>query len=178
MRKNNSGWWTMGVFVVCATFLMAGLSGCEPLRKKFVRQKKKDKDGEQVTPILDPIDYPRAVATAEEQYHRHYTLSQVWFKELLIHLTEGGSDKKTIFLMNQIKTQVTEMHALLTGEYQAKANAFLQQILDIDQELQLPAAVRNNDGIYRRLNRISWDIRLTLDEKEVKGQLVVFPSQP
>jgi hypothetical protein len=179
MRKSDfGGWWTLGVVLLCGGLLAGGLCGCETLRRKFVRQKKSTKDSEEVAPVLDPIDYPRVVVTAQGQYHRHFSLSQVWFKELLIHLAEGGSDKKTVFLMNQIKTQVAGMRALLTGEYQAKADVFLKQILDIEEELRLPAAVRNNDGISRRLNRISWDIRLTLEEEQVKDHLADSPADP
>src|SRR3989338_8775878 len=116
--------------------LVAMLSGCEPLRKKFTRQKKKDQSqSSQFIPVLDPLDYPDKVQTPEEKYRHSFSLWQVWHKELMMRLEEQASDKKINYTFNQVMVQLTEMEKLLTGEKQEKLGEYIGQLSGLQQEL-------------------------------------------
>ena len=65
------------VCAVLVSFVLA-LEGCSTLRKKFVRQKKKE-DKQEFVPVLDPVDYPDVVKTAGGIYEHHYMLSVYFF---------------------------------------------------------------------------------------------------
>ena len=63
-NKRNHFW------VVCMGLVLVSLlcGGCEPLRKKFIRQKKQDKEISGTIPILEPIDYPEKIHSSAEDY--------------------------------------------------------------------------------------------------------------
>ena len=57
------------IFLFLSTVLM---TGCEPLRKKFTRKRKKDQESE-IMPVLDPIDYPARMDSPERRYRHFYS---------------------------------------------------------------------------------------------------------
>ena len=89
----GSRFYSVFLMIFLGSFILSSI-GCEPLRKKFVRQKKKDENAQQFIPVLDPIDYPAAVYSAEEGYRKHYSLWRVWHKELMVSLDEQGIDRR------------------------------------------------------------------------------------
>src|SRR3989338_1218458 len=102
------------VVAVCAAVVF---SGCEPLRKKFVRQKKKDASAAtEVVPILQPEVYPEKVFDPVKQYKQHYGLWGVWHKDYLSILEDNGSDKRQIYVLTQMAAQLEKMENLLAGE--------------------------------------------------------------
>ena len=66
---------------VCLISLTATLIGCEPLRKKFTRNKKNKEVSQEFIPVLEPIDYAENTKTPEEEYKHYYSLWKVWEKE-------------------------------------------------------------------------------------------------
>lgn len=63
---------------------MLSVSGCTPLKKKFTRQKKVDKENDpKFIPVLNPVEYEERKVSAEENYKYHYSLWKVWNKDLL-----------------------------------------------------------------------------------------------
>ena len=52
---------SMRIIFICLLSVSLIAGGCEPLRKKFTRQKKKDQETSAIIPILEPIDYPEKV---------------------------------------------------------------------------------------------------------------------
>ena len=65
----------IGGFLIVA--VMMTTVGCEPLRKKFIRKRKAAQESSEDIPVLEPIDYPDKVYTAEDLYKQHYSLWQV-----------------------------------------------------------------------------------------------------
>jgi hypothetical protein len=154
-------------------FFVATLtSGCEPLRKKFVRQKKKDGESAEFIPVLDPVDYPNKVESTAEAYRRFYSLWQVWDKELVMRVEEQASDKKIGFTFNQVLVQMNEMEKLLTGEKQKKLGTYIDQFGLLQKDLQQPVEFRNNGLIKQKLERIDENFREEFRFKQVEGSLV------
>jgi len=147
-------------------------SGCEPLRKKFTRQKKKDESQSAFIPVLDPVDYPDKVETPEESYRHYFSLWQVWDKDFMMRLQENSSDKKINFTFNQVLLQLTEMEKLLTGEKQQKIREYIGQLTALGQDLKQPAQIRNSSLIQRKVEHIGKDLRIGFRFKDVQGSLV------
>ena len=77
-------------------------SGCTPLRKKFTRKKKEDKEQNQkFIPVLEPVDYPEKIYSSLDRYKHHYSLWKVWEKDLIQTIEEDGSDKRQKYLLSQ-----------------------------------------------------------------------------
>lgn len=153
--------------------LVFSTSGCEPLRKKFTRQKKKDaSQSSQFIPVLDPIDYPDKVESPEESYRHYFSLWQVWDKELVMRIQEHASDKKINFTFNQFLVQLTEMEKLLSGEKRQKLNEYIAQLSGLQKDLGQPAGVRNDSVIQRKIERIGKNLREGFRFKDVQESLV------
>ena len=153
-------------------FFIITASGCEPFRKKFIRQKKKDESQSQMIPVLDPIDYPAKVESPEDSYRQYFSLWQVWDKELVMRIGEHASDKKINFTFNQLLLQLTEMEKLLSGEKQQQLNQYITQLSALHNDLSQPAGVRNDRVIQSKIERIGKDLRQGFRFKDIQSSLV------
>ena len=64
--------------IACLLGMCVSMSACEPLRKKFTRQKKADANADKdFVPVLEPQDYPAPEKNPPEMYKQHYALIKV-----------------------------------------------------------------------------------------------------
>src|SRR3989344_1830966 len=118
MRKLNVGRLSMAAISFAIIFMfVAGLTGCEPLRKKFTRAKKKVQETEDI-PILEPIEYPKTVLTAEALYKKSYGLWKIWHVELSNSIVNTTNRKRQLYFLNQVVSTLSQMQVLLTPELQ------------------------------------------------------------
>ena len=110
---SNKNWFAS--FLVLLLVVNFTLTGCEPLRKKFTRQKKMEKESTEV-PILEPIEYPDKIHSVEQLYREHYSLYQVWVKDLLIGIKGEESVKRKIYNLDQVLSQLKIMQQLVSDE--------------------------------------------------------------
>ena len=173
MRNNIQRTSSLNIPVVIGFLLVTMLTagGCEPLRKKFVRQKKKTDESSKFIPVLDPIDYPRKTETSEELYKHHFSLWQVWDKELVMRIEERASDKKIQHTLNQVLVQLGEMEKLLTGEKQQQLSQQIAQMSKVQSDLTQPVGIRNNGVIQKQVERVSKKLREGFRLKHVEGSL-------
>ncbi|MCK5215788.1 MAG: hypothetical protein KAR05_10615 [Candidatus Omnitrophica bacterium] len=143
------------VLVGCMSLM---LSGCEPLRKKFVRKKKKGREKE-VLPILEPIDYVAKKESSPEIYRKYYAMRKVWHKDLLMALEEGGRDKHVLYVIDKEIMLLVDMKNLLQEAKQKGIEAQIQKLRKIEADLNRPEAFRNQDAMLKNLIRIDRDIR-------------------
>ena len=135
-------------------------SGCAPLRKKFTRQKKADKENNnQFIPVLDPIDYPEQRVSAEETYKYHYSLWKVWNKDLLQTVERDGSDKRQKYLANQSLEQLEAMHELLNDESKTQFAPLVSDLKNVLVELDKPEAMRSKFGVRTKIERYAKKVR-------------------
>jgi hypothetical protein len=160
---------TIGLILIIVVLTAAG---CEPLRKKFVRQKKKDESNPQFLPVLDPVDYPANVQTPEESYRHHFSLWQVWDKELVMRIEEKASDKKINFTFNQVMVQLAELEKLLRDEKKTQMNQYITQLNDIQRDLGQPRGIRDNSSIQRKVQRIGSKLREGFRFNDVEQSLI------
>jgi hypothetical protein len=134
----SQSWLVIGL---CALVLIS--SGCQPLRKKFTRQKKKDKEVSDFVPVLEPVDYPAKIHGAKEAYEQHYSLFRVWFSDYETASQQAGSERKLIYDLDASLKELDEMGNILkspTKEDLAKIRAQVQLIRD---QFDKPKAFRN-----------------------------------
>jgi len=160
MEKRLKGFNGRVLFLISFVLILAvSSSGCESLRKKFRREKKKDKIVEDI-PILEPIDYPETTHTPEELYKQHYSLFQVWFKELIEAVSDQDvGRKRQLYLLNQILVHLQEIKNLITEEKQESLSKKLDKLNRIKKDLEAPVSTRGMSSIVRELELLEKDLR-------------------
>ena len=146
-------------FISCVLILAVSSGGCEPLRKKFRREKKKDKIVQEI-PVLEPVDYPAETHTPQELYKQHYSLFQVWFKELIEAVSDQDiSRKRQLYLLNQTILQLQEINNLMTEEKQENFSKKLDKLNRVKKDLEAPVSTRSMSSLVRELESLEKDLR-------------------
>ncbi|HLF17325.1 MAG TPA: hypothetical protein VI749_00315 [Candidatus Omnitrophota bacterium] len=152
--------------ISCLLVVSLVFCGCEPLRKKFTRKKKELKK-EEFIPVLDPIDYPPSLISAREKYEYHYSMWQVWNKDLRQHLSENAMDKRKKYILSQIIQQLQDMKRWIPQEYAAKVDQMLADGEVVSKELDKPEVMRNQQLMESRLRRME-----SLGRNELNSALI------
>ena len=159
------------VCLICAVAIL--VSGCQPLRKKFTRKKKKEREAsERFIPVLEPIDYPKRIFSPEEEYRKHYSLWKIWDKDLAQSIENDDSDKRQKFLLIKNLEELEEMRALLAGEQQMAFDLTLDKMRNVQTVYDKPAAMRNKFTVKKIVSSCAKVIRNTFSPAQV------FPAQP
>ena len=166
MRKS------VGMFVLVLSVAVMS-NGCEPLRKKFVRQKKKDASASsEAVPILTPEVYPEKVFDPLKEYKQHYGLWGVWYKDYVSIAEEGGSDKRQRYVLTQMFTELEKMEKLIVDEKKSGLTQLkndLQGVLDI---MKTPAVMREDSTVQGKVRAIDDRLRNNFDIERVQDALV------
>lgn len=151
------------IIFVFVLFIQFVLSSCTPLKKKFIRQKKKSQTSQKYVPVLDPIEYAPRHISASEKYQHFYSSWRVWEKELLYALEadeEYKNDKRIVYLFDQMFSQVQEMRKWLASEQQEGLDQRIDEYLDVRAYFQKPQSPNKYIQIKRKIKRISKKLRL------------------
>lgn len=141
-------------FICCLCVLFLASSGCVPLRKKFTRQKKRDhKTDPRFIPVLDPLDYPEAVYSAEESYRQHYSLWRVWDKDFLQVLERDGSEKRQKYLLVQSIEQLDEMRSLLNEDKKVELMVLINALKDVHKSYDRSSSMRSKFSTRSKIQR-------------------------
>jgi len=150
-------------------------SGCEPLRKKFVRQKKKEDTKREFIPVLDPIDYPARLHSTDEKYRHHYSLWQVWSKDLLGSLdSEGDSPKRQKYLLDQMSVQAQEMMNYVTGEKKQIWESLLTELINLRDNLDT-LLFRSKSSVKNRARVVTSRVLRELNPKLESVRVAYVP---
>jgi len=156
------------VVVLCCQLM---ISGCEPLRRKFIRKKRKSSLEATADPILDPEAYPEKVYDAEQVYRSHYGLCLIWNKEIIANLEENMSDKKTLFSLNKLLNELREMELLVTEGSQDTIRIIKEKVEKIINEFSEQAAYRNNRSYIKKLGALDRQLRKELKLDKILNDL-------
>ena len=151
--------------------VMTATVGCEPLRKKFIRKRKAAQESSEDIPVLEPIDYPDKVYTAEDLYKQHYSLWQVWQREFLIDIEGSSNLKKQLYDFDQLTAQLQAMQALLTSQKQEKLKAILNQFKPLRPQINQPGPFQNRTVIRLNVESFGKKIREGYKFNQVKESL-------
>lgn len=165
--------WVSVVLLVSVSFLAGG---CEPLRKKFTRQKKKDQEGPAFIPILDPIDYPEKVYSPAQDYRQHYSMWQVWQREFLNSLDEASGTKSSVkqelYQLDQLIVALQTMQKLLVQEKEPKLSALIAQFQSLKRDVKEPGPYRNTGNIKLKAQLLEKQVREGYRFNQVQDSLV------
>jgi len=155
----------------CLCILLLSVTGCTTLRKKFTRQKKKDRTEKQEVAILEPIIYPAKVQTTAQVYQYHYSLWQVWQKELITALEIRESIKRTVYHLDNVIVNLEEMQALLTGEKKDALTPYLKTLYRCKGDLEAPVASMSLASWKTKLQSIERNIRRDYVFRKIKESI-------
>jgi hypothetical protein len=143
------------VAVGCIIFSII-VSGCSPeMRKKFIRERKKDTNENMVMPVLDPEEYPNMLETTRTRYDYFYALLKVWQKDALALIDDRASDKQMRYALGQVAVQLQELTKIFDGPSRDVAQNGIQKVDEILVQYDKPEAFRNNDIIRRDIQRLA-----------------------
>ena len=158
MKRKHNG-------MTAVTFLMLGilvvsvfLEGCEPLRKKFTRKKKKERTEETEVPVLEPIEYPAKAYSPQAEYKKFYSLWRVWVKELSNGLDGNALKKRKVYMMNQAITSLAGMQSLLPAEKQGGLEKDIKKLQQMLKDFESPVMTRNISSWQNELRSIEKDV--------------------
>ena len=164
-------------FVIFVVITSLGLSsiGCEPIRKKFIRQKKKDTTSGKMIPVLEPELYPSKENDPYAAYVHHYNLFKLWIRDLNAVLEAKAATKKQQYVYTQALKHLDAMANILDGK-NAEDIAQLRKIME-----QIKRVLFETPGV--RPDSAARDyVRLTekFIYKNLKPDLLEdsFPSRP
>ncbi|MBI3315166.1 MAG: hypothetical protein HYZ86_04445 [Candidatus Omnitrophica bacterium] len=162
--------------IACLVVTSISLSACEPLRKKFTRQKKKDAFAQQdFIPVLEPQEYPAAEKDPVQNYKQHYALIKVWYRDMWRALEERGSDKQQRYLIKTIYGHIDEMRKLVGPQQQQKLDDLAKVLSYYDSALGVPAPMRNVSRIRSDLRAFDRMLRNKLRADRIKGSFIPVP---
>lgn len=141
--------------VIGFVLLVTTLQGCEPLRKKFTRQKKGDMQEQEYEPVLDPIDYPEKIYDPKADYAYRFSLLRVWEKELMAGIDDRASGKRLQYFLNNIIVQLEEMNKLVTEDKKSALTKAIQDFQSVLQTVSQPAQFYNVRDVGLRVEQIS-----------------------
>ena len=148
-------------------------SGCVNFRKKFIRQKKKDAEqGNEFIPVLEPEVYPDKVYSPSADYKYHYSLWQVWSKELSTAITNNESQKRQLYMLSQAMAQIDEMQKLVTEDKQKEFNDVLKRLGSLQETLKKPAAMHDPTVIQSQIRGLERTMRENLSFDKVEASLI------
>jgi|GEM_PF-425042 len=160
--------------VVIVAVLVASLSltGCESLRKKFTRQKKKDKMAEaDFIPVLEPEEYPAPEQNPPVNYKNHYALVKAWYKDLWTMIEEQSSAKRGKYVLKQIYGHLDEMQKLVAPAKQAEVARLRGFLKYYDEALGDPLPSRNISRMQSDLRAFDRQLR-ALSPSKMQGSFV------
>lgn len=147
---------------VCLLLVVAvTCSSCQPLRKKFTRKKKQDKE-EKFIPILEPIDYAESNITRQQKYNHHYLIYRVWEKELVAGLERDDSDKRLKYALEQLMLSLEEMGNVVTLDKKTALNEVLEHYRASLNYFEKTKAIRNHDSYISQLRKLERVVRKNL----------------
>lgn len=156
MNKNRMG---KRFVIMLLLVAVAASAGCEPLRKKFSRKKKKVEETAESLPILDPVDYPDKIETPDVLYKKQYSLWRVWHKDLVRIFEENGNEKRIFYTIDQMLEQMTGMERLLTGEAAARLSSLIADLKALRSEFEKPAGLRNKAALATKIGALEKEMR-------------------
>ena len=115
--------------IVLLLVVLAGSSGCESFRKKFVRKKKRQPAEEEM--VISPVDYSKQQLPGDQAYQQYYVYWKSWHGELLAQLQNNANKKKILGCFEQMILNLDRMKNLLANE---KKSAQLQTYIDEIQQ--------------------------------------------
>lgn len=156
--------------LLCLMLVVLHATGCEPFRKKFVRKKKEQK--ERFIPVLDPIEYPAKVYSAEDEYKRSYSLWKVWSSDFVKSLEENENDKKQKYNLAQSLKALEGLKGNVNDENKSRFDGLISQLNELNSEYEKAVNMRSVYQMKSRMEKMMSQVRNELSPKAMANQFV------
>ena len=148
-------------------------TGCEPLRKKFIRQKKKNKeDTGDFIPVLEPEVYPVKKFGRMEEYAQQYSLFSVWVSDFADNFETMNNEKRLLNDLDAALKAVDQMQKLVKSPVADDLGKIKGQVQFVRDEYNKPKAFRNVSRINSEIRNLDMTMRKKFKVDMVKEQLV------
>ncbi|MBZ0167725.1 MAG: hypothetical protein K8I00_13040 [Candidatus Omnitrophica bacterium] len=145
-------------------------TGCQSVRKKFVRQKKKNTE-DKFIPILEPVEYAATMVTNADRYRHHYQTYRIWERELLAGLDRQESDKRLQYSLGQLIVNLETMAQWTPDNKKARLQEVLGSYRTAGDYFETSEALRNRTSFISKLKRFERSMRSELQPD------MVFPRE-
>lgn len=160
------------VLVLCLAVAVTS-TGCEPLRKKFIRQKKKDvSDSDKFIPVLSPEEYPVKKAGPYDHYAQQYSLFTVWISDFSDNFQSMKNEKRMAGDLEAALKAIREMKSVVQAPVTDGLAAIEKQVEYVLEEYQKPQAFRNVSRMSSELRGIDRGVRKEFKPDMVKASLI------
>ena len=126
-------------FVLLFSFILL-LTGCESLRRKFTRMKKKTQPQEEM--IITPRDYDANPLPKDVLYKQYFVYWKSWNQELVTSLNDQAPLKKIKDCVEQAIANLKKMATYLSDEKAKELTVFTKETealkVEIDQAASMP----------------------------------------
>jgi len=112
--------------------IVISLTGCETLKKKFIRKQSKKK----VTPVLVPQDY-RGIYPNDVLYSNHFNYWRTWTEDLIDCIDTKGSNKREVLAASRAIEDLQRMQELLTGPKKDELTKYIRSYENIQRKVEL-----------------------------------------
>lgn len=165
------------VALLMAIFFILNLSGCETLKKKFIRKPRHDK---KAAAVIVPQDY-KGIYSNDVLYNNHFVYWRTWTEDLIDCLATKGSNKREVLAARRAVEDLERMKDLLISPKKEALGSHIkvyQRVLN-KVEIGQPNEV-NAAGIRHDLEREKRVILREFETKEVKVFIMKedLPPQP
>jgi len=169
----NRNFYNFKKLVVLLMFSILFLTGCEPLRKKFVREKRReDQDDRDKIVILEPKDYSPEFYTPFEHYKKNYDLLIIWNKTLLEDIASSDNDKRLKYVMRKIIKHLLDMEKYIRDDKKKYFKQLMEAYHKIDNEFNKPAQLRNTASLRNKIRINNNKIRSHFNPQAMEGNLI------
>lgn len=163
---------SVAVTIIAVLVMSLTMSSCEPLRKKFTRQKKKNASADMdFIPVLEPQDYPAPENNPIENYTQHYDLIKAWYRDLWTAIEDKGSSKQVRFTLKQINGHIDEMEKLVNEDQKPEFEKLRSLLAYYSEAIDKDVSMRNKSRIQSDLRAFDRKLR-QLNAGKIKASLV------
>jgi hypothetical protein len=121
-------------FIVTILLFIFFVSGCQTLRKKFVRRPKKEEKRHEA--VLVPQDYSDLKESPELLYRRYFAFWKYWQQELIDSLVPGGNRKRQLDCISRTIDSLTRLKGFLIQEKQAYIDKHILRLKNVSRRIQ------------------------------------------
>jgi hypothetical protein len=131
MMKTEQRIFTVAICIVSCIFL---LTGCETMRKKFVRKRKKTESTEPM--VIVPRDYSAHPFPSDVLYKQYFVYWKSWNQELVESLNDRLSYKKISDCAQQALMNLKKMATYLEEEKAKELDTYIKKTEDLKGRIE------------------------------------------
>lgn len=113
--------------IICISFLIFNLVGCEAFVRKFTRKPKKENLPKEEM-VLAPEEYKGPQIPKEELYRQYLLYWKSWHDELIQSLSSQANHKKQLDCIDEAIKNLGELKLLLSEDKQNKLDIYINQL--------------------------------------------------